>query len=70
MKRDQTERDKLVNRQLDEKRDHLKRQHNILQKAQQLGRDLKNDLKNLRENRRVIGQGAMVLRDRLVETSS
>ena len=49
--RDQTERDKLVYRQLDEKRDHLKRQRDILQKAQRLGRDLKNDLKNLRDKR-------------------
>ena len=51
LKRDQTERDKLVYRQLGEKRDHLKRQRDILQKAQRLGRDLKNDLKNLREKR-------------------
>tara|TARA_B100000678_G_scaffold272789_1_gene262533 strand:+ start:125 stop:1315 length:1191 start_codon:yes stop_codon:yes gene_type:complete len=50
-KRDQTERDKLVYRQLGEKRDHLKRQRDILQKAQQLGRDLKKDLKNLRDDR-------------------
>lgn len=51
LKRDQIERDKLVYRQLREKRDHLKRQRDILQKAQQLGRDLKNDLKNLRGKR-------------------
>lgn len=50
-KRDQAERDKLVYRQLGEKRDHLKRQRDILQKAQRLGRDLKNDLKNLRGKR-------------------
>ena len=48
-KRDQTERDKLIYKQLGEKRDHLKRQRDILKKAQRLGRDLKNDLKNLRE---------------------
>lgn len=50
-KRDQTERDGLVFKQLGEKRDHLKHQRDILQKAQRLGRDLKNDLKGLRDKR-------------------
>jgi len=51
LKRDQAERDKLVYKQLDEKRDHLKRQRDVLHKAQRLRRDLKNDLKSLREKR-------------------
>lgn len=51
LKRDQKERDGLVYKQLGEKRDHLKRQRDILEKAQRLGRDLKNDLKNLRDKR-------------------
>ena len=51
LKRDQVERDGLVFKQLGEKRDDLKRQRDILQKAQWLERELKNDLKILRSKR-------------------
>ena len=46
-KRDQTERDKLIYRQLGEKRDHLKRQCDVMQKAQRVRRLLASDLDRL-----------------------
>lgn len=51
LKRDQKERDKLVYRHLGEKRDHLKRQHGILHKAQRVGRNLSKDIERLKEDR-------------------
>lgn len=47
LKRDQTERDGLVYRQLSAKRDHLKRQRDVLQKAQRVTRHLASDLDRL-----------------------